>query len=118
MFNKGKSFIKNKLVYLTLAGFLRKILIFTDIQELLVFVKGLPLYLTEIFTTINTPVIADYTHPFNDELVTEDRISYHFFAPYFIFIRSKSYSFMKVKKRGRIKRKLTKRLIKLNRKVD
>jgi len=117
-FDKGKSFLTNKLVYLTLAGFLRKILIFTDIRELLLFVKGTPLYLPEIFTTINTPVIADYKHPFTEEVVVEEKLDYYFFAPYFIFMRSKAYSFMKSKKKGRIKRKITKRLVKLNQKVD
>jgi hypothetical protein len=118
LFKKGKSFIKNRLVYFSLVGFLRKVLLFADISKLILFVKGIPTYLPEMLTAINTPVLAEYKHPFFEENIDECKLQSHFVFSYFVFLSSRSYSFMKTRKKGRIKRKLTKRLVKLNRKVD
>lgn len=118
LFKKGKSFIKNRLVYFSLVGFLRKVLLFADIFKLILFVKGIPTYLPEMLTALNTPVIAEYKHPFFEEDIDECKLQCHFVFSYFVFLSSRSYSFMKIRKKGRIKRKLTKRLVKLNRKVD
>jgi hypothetical protein len=117
-FNKGKSFIKNKSNYLLLAGFLRKILIFSDIRNLLLLVKRTPLYFNEILSTINTPVIVNYKHPFNSSMIDEITMNNFFFFYYFIFYNTKAYGFMKTRKKGRVKRKITKRIVKINNLVD
>lgn len=117
-FKKGKSFIKNKINFLVTAGFLRKILLFSDIRNLILMVKRTPIYLTETLTAINSPVIVNYKHPFSSENVNEMRLKSFFYFYYFIFFHTKPYGYMKGRKRGRIKRKITKRIVKINNLTD
>lgn len=69
--NKGKAFIKNKSIYLLVASFLRKLLIYMKLRWLMLIVRRTPVYLREIFSTINTPMIAPYRHPFTGHTVDE-----------------------------------------------
>lgn len=117
-FKKGKAFIKNKANFLVIAGFLRKILMYADINDIILMVKRTPLYLTEILSTINSPVVANYKNPFNSDIVDEMRITKNFFYHYFIFFNTRAYGYMKTRKKGRIKRKITKRVVKINRLTD
>lgn len=117
-FKKGKSFIKNKLNFLVIAGFLRKMLIFINLHNLILIVKHVPMYLQEILSTINNPVIVNYQNPFTGSQVDEIFLQKRFYFFMFIFSLSKSYSFLKQKKKGRVKRKITKRIVKVNRLVD
>jgi hypothetical protein len=118
-FNKGKSFIKNKSTYLVAAGFLRKILMYSSLEQLILIVKRTPMYLQEILSAINSPVIALYGHPFKSSItIDESKISNNFYFNMFIFLNSRPYSFMKTRKRGRIKRKITKRIVKINKLLD
>jgi len=118
-FNKGKAFIKNKGTFLVVSGFLRKLLLYTALEQLVLVVKKTPLYLQEIMSSINSPVISLYTNPFNTNLVVdESKVVNNFYFSTFIFLNSRPYSFMKTRKKGRIKRKITKRIVKVNRLVD
>jgi len=117
-FNKGKFFIKNKAVYLVLASFIRKVLMYASFKELILFVLKTPLYLQELLSTINSPVVNFYKHPFNDSVVNENNSLYKFNFSYFIFSNNKPYTFMKKAKKGRVKRKISKRVVSLNRLTD
>jgi len=117
-FHKGKFFIKNKAVYLVLASFLRKILIYSSFKELILFVLKTPIYLQELLSTINSPVINFYKHPFNDTVVNENNFLNRFYFSYFIFSSNKPYNFIKTRKKGRVKRKISKRVTSINRLTD
>ena len=104
---------------MVVASFLRKMLIFSEIKQLLLVVKRTPLYLQEILSTINTPVVNFYKNPFSPSSnVDESTLNRNFYFFMFIFINTKPFNIMKVKKKGRIKRKITKRIVKINRLVD
>jgi hypothetical protein len=119
LLNKGKAFIKNKLVFLILAGFLRKVLMFSGIKDLSLVIKHIPLYLQDILNIINSPVINTYKNPYNNNLLVDETfLNNVFYFNFFLFYNNKSYTFQKSKKKGRIKRKISKRVIKLNRVVD
>jgi len=117
-FQKGKFFIKNKSVYLVLAGFLRKILLYANINNLILFIKHTPIYLQELISSINNPVINFYKNPFTLENVNESFLKNKFYFNMFIFMKNKSYTFLKQKKKGRVKRKISKRVVSINRLVD
>jgi hypothetical protein len=117
-FKKGKFFIKNKSVYLTVVGFLRKILIYINVKQFLLFVKHTPLYLNEMLNMINNPVINFYKNPFTGDLVNENFLLNKFYFNTILFTVNKNYGFMKSRKKGRIKRKITKRITTANRLVD
>lgn len=116
---KGKPFLKTKSAYLVVSNFLKKILMFSGVKELFLIVKRKPLYFNEIMNSLNNPVIANYKNPFNkNENIDEFFFKKKFYFFYFIFIKSKQHGFMKTKKRGRIKRNVFKKLLKISKKTD
>ena len=115
---KGKSFTKSKTVFILLASFLRKVLLFSSFKNLYLFVNKTPLYFKEIMSTINDSVINIYKNPFSNSLVTEKDLPNPFVFPVIVFTNNKPYGFMKSKQKGRLKRKISRRLTMINRVLD
>jgi hypothetical protein len=115
---KGKSFTKSKTVFLLLASFLRKVLLFSSFKNLYLFINKTPLYFKEIMSTINNSVINIYKNPFSDTLVSEKESPNPFVFPVIVFTNNKPYGFMKVKQKGRLKRKISRRLTMINKVLD
>lgn len=115
---KGKAFTKSKTVYLLLASFLRKVLLFSSFKNIYLFINKTPLYFKEIMSTISDPVISIYKNPFSSQLINEKDINNPFSFPLIIFTNNKSYGFMKVKQKGRLKRKIARRLTLINKVLD
>ena len=63
-FKKGKFFVKSKIVYLALASFFRKILLFAGIKNFFLHIHRSPKYFLEILNTLLEPVIGSYNNPF------------------------------------------------------
>lgn len=118
MFLKGKSFIRNKAVYLVTALFLRKVLLYSSFRGLTLFVKRQPLYFQEIINTLFKPVISTYKHPFNGSVIDEKFVSNQYYFNNIIFGLSKNYTYNKTRRRGRLKRRIMKRLVKVNNILD
>lgn len=117
-FNKSKSFLKSKPMYLILASFFRKILMFGSFKNLILTVSKTPVFLKEIMATLNDPVIAVYKNPFNDIEINEKNYINKFKFSYIMFINNKPFGPLKLKKKGRLKRKITKKIILMNRITD
>ena len=117
-FLKSRSFIRSKALYLLSSSFIRKVLIYASFTNLLVYVKRKPLYLQEILSTLFSPVIAPYKHPFLNTTVLENTIKTDFNITNFIFFNNKSYTYQKKRLRGRLKRRIMKRLVKSNNVLD
>ena len=118
--NKGKSHTKKKAVFLLVASLLRKILLYTGLSDMHLYVNRIPLYFQEILNQIYTPTKSLYYHPFfQQKLVDEsdDNIK-SFDFKYVSFTNTKSYGYIKWKKKGRLKRKITKRVFSINRVID
>jgi hypothetical protein len=115
---KGKSFTKSKTVFILLASFLRKVLLFSSFKNLYLFINKTPLYFKEIMSTINDSVVNIYKNPFTDNLITEKDIPNPFNFPVIVFTNNKPYGFMKAKQKGRLKRKISRRLTVINKVLD
>ena len=115
---KGKAFTKSKTVFILLASFLRKVLLFSSFKNLYLFVNKTPLYFKEIMSTINDSVINIYKNPFSNALVAEKEYTNPFVFPVIVFTNNKPYGFMKTKQKGRLKRKISRRLTMINRVLD
>ena len=115
---KGKAFTKTKTVFILLASFLRKVLLFSSFKNIYLFINKTPLFFKEIMSTINDPVISIYKNPFSNSLTNEKELSNPFSFPLIIFTNNKSYGFMKTKQKGRLKRKIARRLTLINRVLD
>nr|QPL15918.1 hypothetical protein [Strombidium sp.] len=118
-YKNKKSFKKNKLVYLLLANFLRKILLYSGIKSYILVIKKIPVYYKEIINSLLNPVIAPYEHPFEiGNILEEKNIKNPFWFSYILFYNNKPYGKLKLKKKGRLKRKISKKITMINRIVD
>jgi len=117
-FLKSKSFLRSKSMYLILSSFLRKILIFSKFKSLILTISKTPLFLKEILSNLNEPVINIYKHPFNEEYINEKSIINKFKFSFILFLNNVAFTKRKLKKKGRLKRKIMKRIILSNRVVD
>jgi len=118
-FNKGKNFTRTKTSFLASASYLRKVLLYTSIVDLILIVKRIPLYFADIMNTIHNPGIPFYNHPFQStHIVDEMLITNNFRFRMFMFFNNKNYGEHKTKTRGRLKRKISRRLFRLNNILD
>jgi hypothetical protein len=117
-FKKGKFFLKSKIVYLTTALFLRKVLLFSNFKNMFLLVNRIPKYFTEIMSTLNEPVINLYKDPFSNNIINEQLNNVSFTFPYIMFTNNKPYGLVKTKQKGRLKRKISKKIVLMNRILD
>ena len=97
-------------MYLLLAGFLRKVLLFASFRYLTLIVSKVPVFLKEILDAINAPVTSLYQNPFTESTTDEKTLTNNFRFSLIMFFNNKSFGQMKMKKRGRLKRKITKKI--------
>ena len=122
-FLKPKCFTKSKTVYLTTAAFLRKVLLYCSLPHLYLFINKTPKYFNEILAKINEPAIPIYKNPFPNpnnpnQLINEyERVNTFAFSA-LMFFNNKKYGLVKMRKRGRLKRKIFRRLVSSNRVLD
>ncbi len=117
-FNKNKSFLKTKTMYLLLMSFFRKILLFSSLTSLILTISKTPVYLKEMLTTLNSPVTKIYKHPFDDIDINEKVLINPFKFSFILFFNNKPFGQLKRKKKGRLKRKISKKLTLINKLMD
>jgi hypothetical protein len=117
-FSSKKSFLRGKSSYIMSASFIRRLLIFIRVVRLNLFFLKRPKYLKDILATINTSVNVFYQHPYRSETVNEKELSLPIYFEYINFINNKAYGPVKRKKQGRLKRKISKRVILYNNVAD
>lgn len=120
-FSKKKSFLRSKASYVLLAVYLRRILVSANLNSLELRVKGLPLHLKAILKNILSKSNVLYKDPYNP-VVIKNELSEHFnfclnFS-YVVFVNSKFHGNHKVKQKGRLKRKIARRVSSLNSILD
>jgi hypothetical protein len=120
-FKTKKSFKKHKVVKVLLVRFLRKILIASAIRDVYLNIMRTPNFLLELFTALMTPVITPFSlYPgrgiYND--VKQNRRKSPFLIRAIWFRSPKPYGYVKGPKKGRLKRKITRRIIRMNNIMD
>ena len=94
---------------------MRSLAVFTNI----LIIKNNPIHLNEILTYLNAPIIHKFENPFNDKLFEEKKKKIPFFKiKYFIFLNNINYCTTKIKKIGRVKRKILRKLTITNKITD
>ena len=117
--NKGKAFTKKKAVYLLLFSLIRKVLLFSKLGDMSLVLNRTPKYLQEFMSTLYTSAVTIYSNPFKtSQLVSELNTQAHFDFKYVQVITSRPYGYIKMGKRGRLKRKISKRVQLSNRVLD
>lgn len=117
--DRKKSIKKTLPLKLILVRFLRKLLLISKISLFNLWVRGIPLFLPQLFTFLNKALPTPITDPFNHKIINEsDFKPMDFTYNSLIFWKSKSFGFQKTKKKGRIKRKIRRKIISEARVID
>ena len=118
-FEKRKSIKKNKAIKLLMIKYLRKLFIISKITTLILIIKKTPLFINELVNFLNTPIAHKYINPIDQRIVDESinkYLSIRFF--YFIFTENKNFSKNKMPAKGRIKRKILRKITFENKIID
>ena len=118
-FQRKKSIKKNKSMKLLMARFLRKLLILLRLRNIILRVRGVPLHLDIMLAMLFRPLSHFFTDPFTGQEVDEiqkKKTKLNFSA--IVFTRLKPFGYQKEKKMGRVKRKIRRKLTKLNSVID
>jgi hypothetical protein len=119
-FEKKKSMKKNKLIKFLMSKFLRKLIIILNLKNLILIFKKTPVFLIEILNFLNQPLPHKFNNPLENKIINETLN----FAPhlikflYFIFLQNYSFSKNKTRRKGRVKRKVYRKLILTNQVID
>jgi hypothetical protein len=119
--NGKKSFKKSKLIKLLLMKYVRKLLIVSEIRDLVLFTKRTPVFFTELCNALISPIIRPFLNPFTNFMY--DDIKLNSLKPKLrvkqvFFYQPKSFGSMKGPRKGRLKRKIMRRIIRTNRICD
>jgi hypothetical protein len=118
-FEKRKSIKKNKAIKLLMVKYLRKLFIVSKINTLILIIKKTPLFINELINFLNTPIAHKYINPIDQKIIDESinkYLSIRFF--YFIFTENKNFSKNKMPAKGRIKRKILRKITFENKIID
>ena len=118
-FEKKKSFKKNKTLKLLMIKYMRKIFLITKILNTILIFKKTPKMLNEIINFLNLPIAHKFLNPVDNKFIEESSstpIWIKFF--YFIFIENKNFTKNKTSQRGRIKRKILRKVTFENKLID
>lgn len=119
-FSLRKSFLRSKSSYLMSSSYIRRMLIYIKPTRLNLNIRRTPKYLKDILSVMMEKSNVLYKHPLKNELVNEkeftttDAVSFE----YINFISNKALGPIKKKKRGRLKRKISKKVILYNNIID
>ena len=118
-FEKKKSLKKKKTFKLLLARYLRKLYLIVRFPYSVFLFKKTPTALPEILNIMNSHIIHKFNNPVNDKPVHEVKYSHNLLnILYFVFFKNTDFSKNKIKKKGRVKRKITRKLVLENSIVD
>ena len=124
-FQGKKSLKKSKALKYLMARFLRKMLLVLNLESVGVITKGVPVHLDQLLTAIFKPLSHPFTNPLTGETINEsDSTTRHkpkrgnVGISSITFLAPKPFSYQKTRKRGRIKRKIQRKLVRLNKVID
>jgi len=117
--NKKKSFKKNRMIVLLMAKYLRKVFLIVGIRRFDGIIRKVPYMLNEILNNMLTPLGHSFTNPFTEKTINEPKFKYpNISLKLLIFKNNKPFNYLKVRNRGRIKRKILRKVVRFNKMVD
>lgn len=118
-FSRKKSYLRSKAAYLLSAVYVRRLLTSLNMLYLRLEITKTPKYIGEVLSLITTNSNVLYNNPFKiNSIVNEKSKSIDIKFSYVFFFNNKPYSVVKVKKKGRLKRKISKKVRLLNNILD
>ena len=116
---KRKSYKKNRVITSLIIKFIRKLLIITKINSFNLILKKSPYLLTEILNRLTKPLSHPFLNPFTGLYVDETlKVENHFNINFILFKKINKFAKQKEKKKGRIKRKILRQIVRKNKILD
>lgn len=118
-FEKKKAFKKNKTIKLLMAKYIRKLFLISKIKSTILFIKKNPILLSELVNFLNKPIAHKFLNPIENKIIEETDFNFLSIKfPYFIFLHNKSFCINKNQQKGRIKRKILRKIVFGNKIID
>jgi len=118
-FQYKKSLRKNKILKVLISKYLRKFLLILQLKYVSLHFSSTPIMLQEIILNLTTPLIKPLKNPLTLKVIDEDQSSqFRFIFLYFFFQKSKNFGTFKLRRKGRVKRRIIRKLIKINNVLD
>jgi hypothetical protein len=88
-------------------------------QNIVLIIKNIPVFINEIINFINTPVAHKFLNPITGKDIEEQEFNFtQLKFLFFLFLENKKFSKNKTPKKGRIKRKILRKVIFENKIID
>lgn len=118
-FDKKKLYKKSKIIRSLFIKYLRKIFLLVRLPNLFLFVKKTPVFLTEFLNLFNQEIPHKFNEPLTNREITDTIKNKPLTSvKYFIFLSNQSYVKFKKKKKGRVKRKILRKITTQNSVID
>ena len=118
-FQYKKSLRKNKILKVLISKYLRKFLLILQLKYVSLHFSSTPIMLQEIILNLTTPLIKPLKNPLTLKVIDEDQSSqFRFLFLFFFFQKSKNFGIFKLRRKGRVKRRIIRKLIKINNVLD
>jgi hypothetical protein len=118
-FNKKKLYKKSKVIRTLQIKYLRKIFLLLHLPNTILFIKKTPLFLLEILNLFNQEIPHKFNEPVTNREIFDNKPNRLLTVfKYFIFLSNHSYIKFKEKKKGRVKRKITRKIVMRNTIID
>ena len=118
-FQNKKSLKKNKSMKILMVKFLRKLLLVLKLKNVIVLSRGVPVYLELLLSTLFRPLSHPFTDPIAGSIIDETQDEKNNInVSSIMFINIKPFGSQKAKKKGRVKRKIRRKLVRLNSVID
>lgn len=118
-FGRRKSLKKTKTMKFLLMRFLRKVLILLKLRNIVLHFKGVPVLLESLLQMLYQPIAHPLKDPFRElEVIESVKQRYVLKISELIFTSPKPFGYLKPRKKGRIKRKIRRRIMRSTFVVD
>lgn len=101
--------------------YIRKLLIVSEIRLIELYIKRTPVFFNELFKAFTTPIITPFLNPITRSTYNDAETNFSknpFTINVMFFMKFKPYNSMKGHRKGRLKRKIMRRIVKANRICD
>jgi hypothetical protein len=118
-YENRKAFKKNKTIKILIAKYLRKFFLLLKIKNAVLFIKKKPLFFLEMLNFFHQSIPYKFFDPIEEKVIEEKENKKpltNFF--YLIFLQNNTYVKNKTKKKGRIKRKILRKIVLENQIID
>ena len=118
-FEKKKSLKKNKTIKLLMAKYVRKLFLVSKIKNVILMIRRIPVFINEIINFFNMPIAHKFLNPIDGKNIEENENNFtQIKFLYFLFLENKNFSKNKIAQKGRIKRKILRKVVFENKLVD